>query len=79
MLRLRETETCAFLSYGIVSTMGRRCLLGALLLILRLRPFVHAPYTTFRHGPRDFGPMRRAFLRRMQLVPKVCPRFSQRL
>ena len=79
MSHLREIVTCAFLSYGTVPTMGRRCFLGVLLLPIRLRVLLWVE-RTFESESRNFGPKKRAFLRKMllQVVPKVCPRTSQR-
>ncbi len=72
MLHLRETVTCAFLSYDSVSTTVRTCLLGAFNLSLRPRPLVRVPRMTFESRLRDFW-KRQAFPRRTLLVFKVCP------
>ena len=78
MSHLREIVTCAFLSYDTVQTMGRRCLLGVLLLPIRLPVLLWVKWT-FESEFRNFGPENRALLRRMplQVVFKVCPRTIQ--
>jgi hypothetical protein len=81
MSHLQQTVTCAFLSYGALSTTAKRCPRGVFLLTLRLSPLGWVPVrlTIFGSGLREFCLRRQAFLRRMLLVSKVCHRMSQHL